>query len=161
MSTATGWKPKLVLFVLGGLVVIGFVFLGVLPPKADRILLNHMRAINNIHSLVDAEKMYATAHPESGFTCDLKTLRGTASQQFIDAVLASGQKSGYSFGLGGCDASGQATHFNATATPVNEQLGHWSFCTNEAGVLWFSADGSKANCLASRKEWSKERDGYK
>ncbi len=57
-------------------------------------------AIASIKAINEAEMIYASSHPDVGFTADLATLGGTAQgggEQTIDNNLASGRKSGYTF----------------------------------------------------------------
>ena len=57
-------------------------------------------AIASIKAINEAEMIYASSHPDVGFTTDLAMLGGTAQgggEQTIDNNLASGRKSGYTF----------------------------------------------------------------
>ncbi len=57
-------------------------------------------AIASIKAINEAEMIYASTHPDQGFTADLAILGGTSQgggEQTLDNVTASGRKSGYTF----------------------------------------------------------------
>src|SRR5271170_1875731 len=86
-------------------------------------------AIASIKAINEAEMIYASSHPDLGFTADLAMLGGTAQsggEQTIDNPLASGRKSGY------------------TITAVPDQVGTTGqrrFFSDESGDTHYNAEG--------------------
>ena len=79
-------------------------------------------AIASIKAINEAEMIYASSHPDVGFTVDLATLGGTAQgggEQTIDNNLASGRKSGYSFTY----TAGEKVNAEVQRTPRD-----WGMC---------------------------------
>src|SRR5438876_12151766 len=83
----------------------------------SRIAANEASAVGSIRTLNTAEVTYASTYPDQGFTCSLTRMgppSGSASATsttagLVDAVLASGVKSGYTFAFTGCTAAGSTT----------------------------------------------------
>ena len=108
-----------------------------------------LRAINT------AQVTYSTAFPERGFTCTLSTLGASETQgdpspeyaMMIDDSLASGNRNGYIFSITGCDIP-PASRYRATAVPADPGSGMLAFCSDESGVIRYSADGHAATCLS-------------
>jgi type IV pilus assembly protein PilA len=115
-----------------------------------RMSANEASAVSSIRTLITAENSYAQNHPEAGFTCSLSDLAGT---QFIDSVLASGRKSGYSFELSGCTSetgSGANSRFQVIAYPLTaNQTGVRAFCSDESMVIKVDIQGSAQRCMES------------
>ena len=144
--------------VLGIFVVflIAVVFLGIFPPSTPRILVNQRRAILSIQNASLAEHKYAATHPETGYTCNLNDLSEQDSQvSLVDRVLASGTKSGYHFEIQCPQREGQSqkvARYAIIATPVNAgATGKYAVCTDQSGQIWYSENGSAADCLETRK----------
>jgi hypothetical protein len=117
-----------------------------------RIPMNQMRAAHWTHQLITAEHQYAARFPANGFTCDLHQL---AQARTIDRVLASGERSGYRYELGGCSGS-LIAHFTVSAVPINAGTTvEFVFCANESGVLWYADDGSSDEYIRARRSWAK------
>jgi type IV pilus assembly protein PilA len=108
-----------------------------------------LRAINT------AQVIYSRAFPERGFTCTLSTLGVSETQgdpspehaMMIDDSLASGNRNGYIFSITGCDIP-PASRYRATAVPADPSSGMLAFCSDESGVIRYSADGHAATCLS-------------
>ena len=99
-----------------------------------------------VWNLVVAEITYATTNPDTGFTCSLSSL----GEGFIDAKLASGQKSSYAFGLQNCTSEkpgGPNTKFQVTASPLLGKPGAKAFCSDDSGVIRTDPNGSVQGCL--------------
>lgn len=102
----------------------------------SRIAANEASAVGSLRTINTAEITYASSHPESGFT----TLATLGTEGLVDNVLAGGKKSGYNITAA---ATGEpATSFLSTARAISDQTGKRSFCSNESGVIRFSATGA-------------------
>jgi type IV pilus assembly protein PilA len=103
-------------------------------------------AIASIRAMNEAEMIYASSHPDVGFTPDLAMLGGTAQtggEQIIDAVTASGHKSGYTFTYTpGEKVNGAIRSYTITAVP--DQVGTTGdrrFFSDESGEIHYNAAG--------------------
>jgi type IV pilus assembly protein PilA len=121
----------------------------------SRIAANEASAVGSLRTLNTAEITYNTSYPQAGFACTLAQMGpvsgGTASSTaagLIDANLASGTKSGYSFALSGCSGT-PAVDYKTTGTPVSPgTTGQRYFCSDSSGVIKYDAT-SGANCLTN------------
>jgi hypothetical protein len=119
---------------------------------------NESAAVAGVRTINTAEVSYAATFPATGFTCTLSDLGGMGSgggptehqAMLIDPRLASGRKNGYVFAVNGCGGT-PASRYGVTATPVDPGSGTRAFCSNESGVIRFSADGYATSCLAAGK----------
>jgi type IV pilus assembly protein PilA len=125
----------------------------------SRMAANEAAAVSAMRAITTAEHAYYQAYPYAGFTCSMTDLGPPASGQpysqsaagILDAVVAGGTKSGYSFGLSGCTGSPVSGY---TATGVPSQIGgtgQRAFCSDASGVLKFADDGVAATCLAGSR----------
>jgi len=111
----------------------------------SRISANEASAVGSLRTLNTAEITYNTSYPSTGFTCTLSALgptNGSASAtsvaaRLIDASLASGVKSGYSFVYtpGAADASGKINTYTITGTPISTSTGTNYYFTDNSGVI--------------------------
>jgi hypothetical protein len=116
---------------------------------------NESAAVAGLRTLNTAEITYAASFPGQGFTCTLADLGGMGSgggstehqAMLIDPRLASGKKNGYVFALSGCDGT-PASRYSITAVPADPTSGTRAFCSDESGVIRFSADGKANSCLS-------------
>ena len=122
-----------------------------------RIAANEASAVASIRTISTAETTYASTFPTVGYTCSLTDLGPAASGSpvsstgagILDAVLSSGQKAGYIFGLQDCAGTPKAS-YTSTAAPINVgSTGTRAFCSATPGVINFAGDGLVATCLAS------------
>jgi len=116
----------------------------------SRIAANEASAVGSLRTLNTAEITYNTTYPNVGFACSLPTLGPPASGSsassgaagLIDANLAAGVKSGYSFHLLSttcAPANGIKTTYDYGAVPVSPGVtGQRYFCTDPTGVIQFS-----------------------
>ncbi len=118
---------------------------------------NEASAIAAMRSIVTAEVTYSATYPNHGFTCTLSDLDGFGSDSpnehqamLIESGLASGKKGGYVFALTGCTGLPSA-HFQVVAVPAMAGTGARAFCSDQGGVIHYSADGQGPSCLASGK----------
>jgi len=123
----------------------------------SRIAANEASAVGSMRTLNTAEVTYNTTYSTVGFACTLGVLAppsGGASPTssaagLIDSNLASGNKSGYTFGLTNCSGT-PATTYQSTADPQTAgTTGQRSFCSDSSGVIRQDGGGSSANCLAN------------
>jgi type IV pilus assembly protein PilA len=103
-------------------------------------------AIASIKAVNEAEMIYASSHPDVGFTPDMTMLGGTAQgggEQTIDNTLASGRKSGYTFTYTpGEKVNGAIRSYTVTAVPDQVgTTGERRFYSDEAGEIHYNASG--------------------
>jgi type IV pilus assembly protein PilA len=121
----------------------------------SRIAANEASAVGSLRTLNTAEITYNTSYPTQGFACTLGQMGpvsgGTANSTaagLIDANLASGTKSGYTFALSGCTGT-PAVDYKIAAAPTSPgTTGQRYFCTDSSGVIKYDAT-SGANCLTN------------
>ncbi len=109
---------------------------------------NENSAIASVRAIYQAEIQYEANYPANGFACTLPALGGSGSSgapsptqaQVLQADLASGQKSGYTFNITNCSKvtvnnQDQYTSFEITAVPqVVGKTGHRGFCEDMQGT---------------------------
>jgi type IV pilus assembly protein PilA len=115
----------------------------------SRIAANEASAVGSIRTINTAEVTYSTTYPDCGFT-ELTYLGGsggTASGAgLVDSVLASGVKSGYSFGTTSTGGSGTCgtgslpnTTYSVTGDPSSPQTGQRHFFSDQSGVIRYDS----------------------
>jgi hypothetical protein len=147
------------LFVACGLLLAAGLLLLVVPtldgPHSHR-LANESVAVGKLRTILTLQDEYMAAHAGNGFACELPLLRPVGQGEFPDyslEFLTTGSWSGYKFSLVSCrsDANRAGVHYQVIAVPVERGTsGVRAFCADEVGVIWYDADGSSTNCLASR-----------
>jgi prepilin-type N-terminal cleavage/methylation domain-containing protein len=98
---------------------------------------NETAAIGALRTLSSVQAQFRDGDKESDSVLDYaSSLAELSNASLIDNVIASGVKSGYSFGV-----SGSTYEWLATATPVSSNTGTRNFivCTN--GVIRYSGSG--------------------
>jgi hypothetical protein len=131
----------------------------VLDGSHSRQYANQASAASKLREVTILEKKFAAAHADKGFTCEVPLLKPSESEQnhaSYDPLwfLAARISSGYKFALGNCriDEKGVVVHYQVTAVPVEQgRTRSYAFCADDAGVLWYDADGSATNCLDMRR----------
>jgi type IV pilus assembly protein PilA len=114
----------------------------------SRIAANEASAVGSLRTLNTAEITYNTTYPNVGFACTLGALGGSGSGTatstaagLIDANLASGVKSGYSFSFlnaSGCTGTTPAPTYSTYASPVTAgTTGQRYFCSDSSGVIQY------------------------
>jgi type IV pilus assembly protein PilA len=103
-------------------------------------------ALASIRAVNEAEMIYASSHPDLGFTADLAMLGGTTQsggEGTIDNVLASGRKSGYTFTYtAGEKVNGAIRSYTITAVPDQVgTTGQRRFFSDESGEVRFNSSG--------------------
>ena len=118
----------------------------------SRIAANEASAVGSVRTINTAEVTYASTYPDCGFT-SLGNLGGSGGSStgagLIDAVLASGTKSGYSFavaasgGSGTCGSSSTAnTTYTVSGDPQSAQTGQRHFYSDQSGVIRYNPSGA-------------------
>ncbi|MGB8887060.1 MAG: prepilin-type N-terminal cleavage/methylation domain-containing protein [Candidatus Korobacteraceae bacterium] len=103
-------------------------------------------AIASIRGINEAEMIYASSHPDLGFTADLATLGGTAQgggEHMLDDALVSGRKSGYSFTYTpGEKVNGAIRSYTISAVPDQVgTTGQQRFFSDETGSIRSNSSG--------------------
>ncbi len=103
-------------------------------------------AIGAIRTLLAAEKKFAEAHPEVGYTCSMSAL---PSDEFkIVEQLRNGTWNGYAFQIGGCQvAKGTSSNvkYQLTARPLLN--GMPAYCSDQSDIVKYDESGSVHKCL--------------
>ena len=126
----------------------------------SRIAANEASAVGSIRTINTSEVTFASTYPDLGFTTlgNLGGAGGSATGAgLVDAVLASGVKSGYSFATpsggfipSGCGAGGTTaacSTYTVTGDPQNSQTGQRHFFSDQSGVIRY--DTAAAATVAS------------
>ena len=119
-----------------------------------KIAANEASAVGSLRTINTTSVEYATTY--GGFPTALSNLGGPAgstsatssSALLIDAVLAGGTKSGYTFSYttGATDSNANVLAYTLTATPTGiGTTGQRMFFTDQSGVIRFNTTGSGAN----------------
>ena len=128
-----------------------------------RIAANEPSAVSSVRTVNTSETAYQSAYPTVGYSADLLSLGPPAatgcpstvtptssSACLIDWVLANATaaatpKSGYYFGLGVVAAGGLNLGYTVGSIPAAlNTTGVHGFCSNEDGVIRFTATGNTA-----------------
>ena len=126
-----------------------------------RIAANESSAVGSVRTTNTAEVAYNSAYPTVGFTTTLSNLTGSCTSTtvptstsacLIDAVLAGGSKSGYSFALdnGGSTTTPQGSYSMDAAPITLNQTGVRYFCSAADGVVRYGSSAfTGAACQSS------------
>jgi len=113
----------------------------------SRIAANEASAVGSLRTINTGEVTYSSTYPAIGF-CDLASLGGaggvSTAAGLIDAVLAAGVKSGYSFtavAAGGGGASPNTT-YDGHGDPQSAQTGQRHFFSDQSGVIRYNTSGA-------------------
>ena len=117
----------------------------------SRMAANEASAVGSIRTVNTSSVTYSTTYPNDGFPASLASLGGatpcTATSTnacLLDAVLASGTKSGYKFAWTG-DGNTPSVGYTITGTPVTVgTTGQRMFFSDQSGVIRYAASGSGA-----------------
>ncbi len=104
-----------------------------------RLAANESAAIAALKTVASAAHTFRAANP--GYPANLSTLYDGLTPPYIDSVLASGNKQGYSFALlGGDQVSGNYQSFTATAVPGTPgTTGNRRFFVDTSGVIRYNS----------------------
>jgi type IV pilus assembly protein PilA len=110
----------------------------------SRIAANEASAVGSVRTINTAEVTYATTYPNVGFAA-LPSLGGSGGSSggagLIDAVLASGVKSGYSFAVSVDTSTTPSTVYSVTGSPLSSQTGQRGFYSDQSGVIRYNTAG--------------------
>jgi prepilin-type N-terminal cleavage/methylation domain-containing protein len=106
----------------------------------SRIAANEASAVGSIRTINTSEVTYASTYPDVGFGL-LPALGGAGGSVtgagLIDAVLASGVKSGYAFAVA-TGAGTPAPTYAVNGDPQNSQTGQRHFFSDQSGVIRYN-----------------------
>jgi hypothetical protein len=101
---------------------------------------NDSAAIGRLRRLSEAQDSYAAQNPNKGFACNLSDIAGES------------QYSGYRFSLVCNHPAGKSSSYELIAQPLTiGKTGLRTYCITEKKEVWFGADGSASDCLATRQ----------
>jgi type IV pilus assembly protein PilA len=116
----------------------------------SKIAAQDASAVASVRTIVTGQATYASSYTDQGFTALANLGQPVAPATpdstkagLIDDVLASGNKSGFTFASSGSGGDAAATppvpnsKFTASALPNSDATGSRIFCTNEQGVIRF------------------------
>jgi type IV pilus assembly protein PilA len=120
---------------------------------------NEVSAQKSLQTIEQAQSMFATNYPASGFACSLQALSGepnagppsATSAQLLSGQLATGVKDGYLFNITNCQKvtvnnSDRITGYTLTATPATPgKTGDRGFCVEAGGAIKADPAGG-TNC---------------
>jgi type IV pilus assembly protein PilA len=120
---------------------------------------NETSAVSSVRMLTTMENEYSSNYPQHGFSCSLTALGGKVgsgaptpeSAQLINEDLASGNKSGYTFTITGCNKQtinnvDQYNSYQINAVPNSVgHTGNRGFCSDENGQIHYDPKGG-TNC---------------
>jgi len=126
----------------------------------SRIAANEAAAVGALRTLNTSEVTYQSTYPDIGFVCVLASMgpgNGTVSSTsagLVDATLAAGIKSGFTFATSATCTSANnimITYAWGAAPTSPGQTGQRYFCSDQSGVIKFDANTSVANCVSAGK----------
>jgi type IV pilus assembly protein PilA len=123
---------------------------------------NGISAVNSVQKIVQAEMLYSSSYPATGYACTLQALGGEPNSgppsaqaaQLLPSDLAAGFKSGYAFTIACTDkvtvnGVDRSNGFTVSAVPQTVgKTGDRSYCSDESGQVKFDPAGG-ANCVQS------------
>jgi type IV pilus assembly protein PilA len=118
---------------------------------------NESSAAGSLRNINTGEVSYAASYPDVGYTA-LGSLGGaspctpsTSGGCFIDNILASGLKEGYSFSAtGGGPVGNVNTTYTSLGSPLSlNQTGTRSFCSDQTGVIYYNVNATTCDNTAS------------
>ena len=123
---------------------------------------DELSAMKSLQTIEQAQTMYNSDYPTTGYACNLATLGAEASAgppsatsaQIIPGELATGVKSGYVFNITNCtkstaNNSERVTSYTITAVPATPgKSGDRGFCMDSDGIIKADPAGS-TNCTVT------------
>ena len=120
---------------------------------------NELSAQKSLQTIQEAQSMYESTYPTSGYACTLQALAGdpasgppsATAAQVIHGELATGIKSGYIFNITNCtkvniNNTERITSYMATAVPATPgKTGDRGFCLDSGGAMKADPAGG-TNC---------------
>jgi prepilin-type N-terminal cleavage/methylation domain-containing protein len=113
----------------------------------SKMAANEASAVGSLRTVNTGEVTYAASCPATGFSVSLVELNTgnlcAGGAGIIDAVLAAGTKSGFTFGYAAAATNGINTSYTSTATPQTVGVtGQRMFCSNQTGVIRYTLNGA-------------------
>jgi type IV pilus assembly protein PilA len=117
----------------------------------SRMAANEASAVGSIRTLNTSAVTYSSTYPGAGYPASLVAMGGanpctalSTNACLIDAVLAAGTKSGYTFTWTG-DGATPSVGYSVTAIPVSVGTsGQRAFFSDQSGVIRYNAAGAGA-----------------
>jgi type IV pilus assembly protein PilA len=117
----------------------------------SRMAANEASAVGSIRTLNTSAVGYSATYPAAGYPASLAAMGGanpctalSTNGCLIDAILAGGTKSGYTFKWTG-DGATPSVGYSITATPVSVGTsGQRMFFSDQSGVIRYAASGAGA-----------------
>lgn len=109
---------------------------------------NEASAVGGLRTINTAQKIYASNHPAKGFASSLRELGPSPGAQLIDALFASGEKSGYLFIVypTAADSAGRVVKYEVTARPKKfTKNSSYSFFTDETDAIHCTKENRAAS----------------
>ena len=120
---------------------------------------HELSAQKSLQTIEEAESMYESTYPASGYACNLTALAGepgsgppsATAAQVLNGQLATGIKDGYIFNITDCtkanvNNSERVTSYTATAVPATPgKTGDRGFCLESGGAMRADPAGG-TNC---------------
>jgi len=120
---------------------------------------DEVSAQKSLQTIEQAQSMYATNYPTSGFACNLTALAGepssgppsATSAQILNGQIATGIKDGYIFNITNCQKvtvnnTDRITSYTVTAVPATiGKTGDRGFCVESGGPIKMDPAGG-TNC---------------
>lgn len=125
----------------------------------SRMAANESSAVGSVRTINTAATTYNSTYG-NGYPSTLTEIGTTSATvascnagMFIDSILTSGTKSGYSFTMGpgsaavtappGCSTAGYTDGYYVTAVPTSDGVtGTRAFCTDQTGIIRFNLGGT-------------------
>ncbi|MEZ6186436.1 MAG: prepilin-type N-terminal cleavage/methylation domain-containing protein [Planctomycetota bacterium] len=105
---------------------------------------NEAAAIGALKTITTAQSLFREGDKETDTNFDYGSLNELSTATLIDGVLGSGTKQGYTFATAFGVSTSEFLWF-ATANPaVPGTTGDRYFCTNQAGVIYYTSNASIA-----------------
>ncbi|MGA8742564.1 MAG: prepilin-type N-terminal cleavage/methylation domain-containing protein [Terracidiphilus sp.] len=156
-SSSAGFTLMELLIVISIIVILMLIAI----PTANTIRkhTNEVSAQKSLQTLEQAQSMYVTNYPVTGFACTLQALAGdpgsgapsATSAQLVPGQLATGIKDGYIFNITNCvkstaNNSERVTSYTLTAVPATVgKTGDRGFCIEAGGAIKADPAGG-TNC---------------
>ena len=103
---------------------------------------NEAAAIGALKTITTAQSLFREGDKETDTNFDYGTLTEMSNTTLIDGILGSGTKQGYNFNVQPGNQTSEFLWF-ATANPtVPGTTGDRYFCTNQAGVIYYTSQNS-------------------
>ena len=113
---------------------------------------NESSAVGSLRTINTGQITYRDTY--GGFACSLGDLGGEGGSArgagLIDAVLASGVKSGYVFAITECSGSAPNS-YAVVAVPQNEHTGKHAYCSDQTGAIRYTFVRKGESCQKSGK----------